>query len=60
MRHSVRVILVGVALLFGAFASDLIGSDFQVLGVLILSLALAIAGAFVAMRGVLDLLGDIA
>ena len=60
VRHSVRVVLVGVAMLFGALASDLIGASYQALGVLILSFALAIAGAVVAMRGMLDLLGELA
>jgi hypothetical protein len=59
MRHSVRIILVGMALLFGALASDLVGSNLQMLGVLIISLALAVAGAVVALRGVLDFLGDV-
>jgi hypothetical protein len=59
MRHSVRVILVGVALLLGALASDLVGSHLQLLGVLIVSFALAVAGAVVAMRGMIDWLGDV-
>jgi len=59
MRQSVRIILVGVGLLLGALASDLIGSDLQILGVLVISLALAVAGAVVAMRGVLEFLGDV-
>jgi hypothetical protein len=59
MRQSVRIILVGVGLLLGALASDLIGSDLQILGILVISLALAVAGAVVAMRGMLEFLGDV-
>jgi hypothetical protein len=59
VRHSVRVVLVGVALLFGALASDLVGVNYQALGVLVLSMALAIAGAVIAMRGMMDLLGEL-
>lgn len=59
MRQSLRVILVGVALLLGALVSDLIGADDQALGVLVLSLALAVAGAVVAVRGMMDLLGEV-
>ncbi len=59
MRHSVRVLLVGVALLLGALASDLIGSNLQILGVLVISFALAVAGAIVAMRGMLEFFGDV-
>jgi hypothetical protein len=59
MRQSVRIILVGVGLLLGALASDLIGSDLQTLGILVISLALAVAGAVVAMRGMLEFLGDV-
>ncbi len=51
--------MVGVALLLGALASDLVGASSQALGLLVVSLALAIAGAVVAMRGVLDLLGEL-
>jgi hypothetical protein len=59
MRHGVRVIIIGVVLLLGALASDLIGSRMQMLGVLVLSFALAIAGAMLAMRGMLDFLGEV-
>jgi len=59
MRQSVRIILVGVGLLLGALASDLIGSDLRTLGILVISLALAVAGAVVAMRGMLEFLGDV-
>jgi hypothetical protein len=59
VRHPVRVLLLGVALLFGALASDLIGANYQALGVLIFSFALAIAGAVIAMRGVMDFLGEL-
>ncbi len=51
--------MVGVALLLGALASDIIGASYQTLGVLVISFALAIAGAFVAMRGMIDLLGEL-
>ena len=58
MRQSVRILLVGVGLLLGALASDLIGSDLQILGILVISLALAVAGAVIAMRGMLEFFGE--
>ncbi len=58
MRHSSRVLVVGVLLLLGAMASDLVGSDLQMLYVLVFSLALAVAGALMAVRGMLEFLGE--
>ena len=59
MLQAVRVILAGVGLLLAALASDLVGSSFQLLWLLVLSLALAVGGAVVAMRGLIELLGDL-
>jgi hypothetical protein len=55
----VRVVLLGVSLLIGALASDLVGANYQALGVLVFSFALAIAGAVLAMRGMMDFLSDL-
>jgi len=51
-------IAVGVALLFGAIALDLAGSSLQSLPVLVASFALAIAGAVISVRGVIDFLAE--
>jgi len=58
MRHSARILLVGIALILSAMATDWIGSTFQVLLVLVVSLALAVAGAVVSIRGMLEFLGE--
>jgi hypothetical protein len=58
MRHSARILLVGIALILSAMVADWIGSTFQLLLVLIFSLALAVAGAVVSIRGMLEFLGD--
>jgi hypothetical protein len=58
MRHSLRVLLVGFTLLFGAIAFDLVGASFQILGVIIFSFILAISGAVVAVRGMLEYLSE--
>ena len=58
MRHSAKVLAVGAALLIGAIASDLLGSAMQQLSVLVLSLALAVAGAVLALRGMLEFVGE--
>jgi hypothetical protein len=58
MRHSARILLVGIALILSAIAADWIGSTFQLLLVLIFSLALAVAGAVVSIRGMLEFLGE--
>ncbi|HVC27760.1 MAG TPA: hypothetical protein VND40_06320 [Nitrososphaerales archaeon] len=58
MRHSARILLVGIALILSAMATDWIGSTYQLLVVLVLSLALAVAGAVISVRGVMEFLGD--
>jgi esterase/lipase len=58
VRSSTRVMAVGVALLLGGLFTDLIGQKYQLLAVLILSLSLSIAGALVALRGMLEFLGE--
>ena len=58
MNPSIRSIGVGVALLFLAIALDATGSLLQSLPILILSFALAIAGAVVCVRGVIEFLAD--
>lgn len=58
MRQSVRVLLVGFGLLFGAIAFDLIGANLQILPVIIFSFILAISGALVAVRGMLEYLSE--
>lgn len=59
VRHSARMLLAGIGLILSAIATDLIGSTYQLLVVLILSLALAVAGAVVAIRGMVEFLGEL-
>ncbi len=58
MRHSVKVLLAAVSMLFGSIALDLAGSYLQNLVILVISFALGIAGALVAIRGLVEFLGD--
>ena len=58
MLHSVRILLIGVALLLGSISLDLAGTFFQSLTVLILSFALGIAGALVAVRGIVEFISE--
>ena len=58
MRHSVQVLALGIALLLGAMSADVIGTAYQLLFLLILSLVLAVAGAVVAIRGMFEFLGE--
>jgi len=58
MRHSVRVLIAGVAMLIVGIFTDIIGAKYQLLFLLVISLGLAIAGALVAMRGLLEFLGE--
>jgi hypothetical protein len=53
------MLLVGIGLILSAIATDLIGSTYQLLVVLVLSLALAVAGAVVAVRGMVEFLGEL-
>ena len=59
MRREFRPVILGLAMLLGSLALDLLGSRIQSLYVLVLSFALGIAGAIVALRGVVDLLGEL-
>ena len=58
MQHSVRVLSVGVALLLAAILLDSVGTQYQLLAVLILALCFAVAGALLAMRGTIEFLGE--
>ncbi|MDA4137107.1 MAG: hypothetical protein OK449_08970 [Thaumarchaeota archaeon] len=60
MNRATQAISIGVLLLVGAIVLDLAGSALQSIFVLIISFALAIAGAVVALRGVIDYLGEAA
>jgi hypothetical protein len=58
LLHSVRILLIGVGLLFGSISLDLAGTFFRSLPVLILSFALGIAGALVAIRGIIEFVSE--
>ena len=58
MKHSVQVLSTGVLLLIAAIATDLVGAQYQLLALLILSFVLAVAGAVVAVRGMFEFFGD--
>ena len=58
MNRAYRPIGVGVALLFAAIGLDLAGSFIKSLPVLVASFALAIAGAVISVRGVIDFLAE--
>jgi hypothetical protein len=53
------MLLVGIGLILSAIATDLIGSTYQLLVVLIFSLALAVAGAVIAIRGMVEFIGEL-
>jgi hypothetical protein len=59
VNRAYRPISAGIALLFVAIALDLAGSTLRSLPVLVASFALAIAGAVVAFRGLLEFLGEV-
>jgi hypothetical protein len=59
VRRSARMLLVGIGLILSAIATDLIGSTYQLLVVLIFSLALAVAGAVIAIRGMVEFIGEL-
>jgi len=52
------MLLVGIGLILSAIAADWVGSTYQLLVVLVLSLGLAVAGAVVAIRGMVEFLGE--
>lgn len=58
MRRAYRPILVGVGLLLGAMAMDFAGTYFQSLPLLILSFAAAVAGAVVAVSGIMQFVSE--
>lgn len=58
MRRSFKALAVGFGLLLGAIAFDVIGADYQILPVLIVSFMLAVGGAVVAVRGMFEFLGE--
>lgn len=58
MRRAYRPILVGVGLLLGAMAMDFAGTYFQSLPLLILSFASAVAGAVVAVSGIMQFVSE--
>jgi hypothetical protein len=60
MNRAAQAVSVGVLLLLSAIVLDLAGSALQSIFVLIISFALAIAGAVVALRGIIDYLGEMA
>jgi hypothetical protein len=58
LHHSVRILLTGVLLLLGSITLDLVGSSLQSLVLLVISFAFGIAGALVAIRGLVEFLGE--
>jgi len=59
LRRGFRALFLGLAMLLGSIALDLIGSQLQSLYVLVLSFAFGIAGAIVALRGLVDFLAEL-
>ena len=59
MRRGFQALFLGLVMLFGSIALDLVGSQLQSLYVLIISLAVGIAGAIVALRGLVEFLGEL-
>jgi hypothetical protein len=58
LRRSARAVLAGVVLVVTAMALDIIGTSYGLLALLILSFALAVAGAIVAIRGIVEFVGE--
>jgi hypothetical protein len=59
LRRGFRAVAMGMGLLLGAIGLDLVGTQLQSLYVLVLSFAMAIAGAIVALRGLVEFLGEL-
>ena len=59
MRRGFQPLLLGLGLLFGSIALDLVGSQVQSLSLLVVSFAVGIAGAIVALRGLVEFLGEL-
>ena len=51
-------VIVGLLLLFSAIGLDYFGSYFQNLLILVISIIIAIAGALVGIRGMIECLGE--
>jgi hypothetical protein len=59
LRRGFQALFLGLAMLFGSIALDLVGSQLQSLYVLVVSFAVGIAGAIVALRGLVEFLGEL-
>jgi hypothetical protein len=59
MKRVYRTITAGVALLASSIVLDLAGVALQSIYVLVLSLALGVAGAVVSIRGIIDLFSEV-
>lgn len=55
---SIIKIIVGILMLFSAIGLDYFGSYFQSLVILVISIIIAIAGALVGIRGMIEFLGE--
>jgi hypothetical protein len=58
MNRAAQAVSVGVLLLLSAIVLDLAGSALQSIFVLIISFALGIAGAVVAVRGLIEFIAE--
>jgi hypothetical protein len=58
MNRAYRAIAVGIGLVLSSIGLDLAGSALQSLLVLVISFALGIAGAVVAIRGMIDFISE--
>ena len=58
VQHSTRVVFAGTAMLVAGILTDVLGSELQLLSILIFSLAISIAGAVVAIRGVFEFMAE--
>ncbi|MDG6925651.1 MAG: hypothetical protein JRN09_03765 [Nitrososphaerota archaeon] len=58
MNRSYRALFVGVVFLISSLAVASLGSYLQSLSLVVVSLILGVAGAFVALRGVLEFIAE--
>ncbi|AOL17769.1 hypothetical protein BFU36_08550 [Sulfolobus sp. A20] len=56
--RSIFKVIIGLLMLSSAIAIDYVGYMFQSLSILMLSMILAVAGALVGIRGLIEFLGD--